>query len=199
MLAIVFDNWLEVCFLSLVSSIQVAHLVCVLIGSLAKLLSSFCKRSVLAPRRWLMLSLARWSHQWLLFGFKGPLRYLTLSWSSTNDEVMLRLTILIGLNCIRFWIEPVAYRVCHTWTHQVLDRTFCYQSLTILNCIRCRIALLLSESCLTQQHQVLSRTFAIDKKFSSPLAYASGRSHSIYFTTVKPAYLSRDTAWVCCW
>jgi hypothetical protein len=50
MLAFVFDNQLEICFLSLVSSIQVAHLLAsyVLIGSLAKLLFSFCMWSVLA-------------------------------------------------------------------------------------------------------------------------------------------------------
>ncbi len=141
MLAIVFDNWLEICFLSLVSSVQVAHLACVLIGSLAKLSSSFCKQSVLAPHRWLMLSLARWSHQLLLFGFKGPLWYLTFSWFSTKNEVMLQLTILVVLNRVRFWIEPFAYRVCCTWPRQVLDRTFCYHSLTVLNCIRFQIEL----------------------------------------------------------
>jgi hypothetical protein len=161
MLAIVFDDWLEICFLFLVSSVQVAHLACVLIGSLAKLSSRFCKQSVLAPCRWLMISLARWSHQWLSFGFKGPLQYLTLSWFNTKNEVMLRLTILVVLNPIRFWIEPFAYRVCSTQPCQVLDRTFCYQSLTVLNCIRFWIELLLLESCLTQQHQVLSRPFAI--------------------------------------
>ncbi len=161
MLAIVFDNWLEICFLSLVSSIQIADLACVLIDSLAKLSSSFCKQSVLVPHRWLMLPLARWSHQWLLFGFKGPLRYLTLSWFSTKNEVMLQLTILDVLNRIRFWIKPFAFWVCRTRPRQVLDRTFCYQSLTILNNIRFWIELLLSESCFTQQHQVLSRTFAI--------------------------------------
>ena len=161
MLAIVFDNWLEICFLSLVSSIQVVRLACVLIGSLAKLLSSFCKHSVLVPHRWLMLPLARWSHQWLSFGFKSPLWYLTLSWFSTKNEVMLQLIILVVLNRIRFWIEHFAYRVCRTRPRQILDRTFCYQSLTVLNCIRFWIELLLSESCFTQQHQVLSRPFAI--------------------------------------
>ncbi len=161
MLAIVLNNWLEICCMSLVSSIQIARLACVHIGFLAKLSFSFCKRSVPAPRRWVMLSLARGSHQWLLFGFKGPLRYLTLSWFSTKNEVMLRLTILVVLNRIRFWIEPFAYRVCRIRPHQVLDRTFCYQSLTILNCIRFWIELLLSESCHTQQHQVLSWPFAI--------------------------------------
>ncbi len=118
------------------ASIQVAHLACVLIGSLAKLSSSFCKWSVLVPCRWLMLSLARWSHHRLTFGFKVVLQYLTLSWFSTKNEVMMQLTILVVLNRIMFWIEPFAYRVCHTWPCQVLDRTFCYQSLTILNCIR---------------------------------------------------------------
>ncbi len=150
MFAIVFDNWLEICFLFLVSSAQVVHLACVCIGSLAKLSSSFCKQSVLAPHRWLMLSLARWSHQWLLFGFKGPLRYLTLSWFSTKNEVMLWLPILVVLNCIRFWIERFTYRVCPTQSQQVPDRIFCYQSITVLNCIRFWIELLLSESCLTQ-------------------------------------------------
>ncbi len=145
MLAIVFDNWLEICLLFLVSSVQVAHLACVLIGSLAKLSSSFYKQIVLAPCGWLMLSLARWSHQWLSFGFKGPLRYLTLSWFSTKNKDMLQLTILVVLNCIRFWIEPFACRVCRTWPRQVLDRTFCYQSLTILNIIRSWVDLLLLE------------------------------------------------------
>ncbi len=149
-------------FLFLVSSDQVAHLACVLIGSLAKLSYSYCKWSVLAPCRWLMLSLARWSHQWLSFGFKGPLQYLTLSWFSSKIEVMLRLTILVVLNRIRFWIEPFAYRVCFSQSRQVLVRTFCYQSLTVLNCIRFWMKLLLSESCFTQQHQVLSRPFAIE-------------------------------------
>ncbi len=161
MLAIVFVDWLEICFLFLVCSVQVACLACVLIGSLAKLSSSFCKRSVLAPCRWLMLSLARWSHQLLLFGFNGPLQYLTLSWFSTKNDVMLQLTILVVLNRIRFWIEPFACRVCSTQPHQILDRTFCYQNLTILNCISFWIELLLSESCFTHQHQVLSRPFAI--------------------------------------
>ncbi len=145
------------------ASVQVARLVCVLIGSLAKLSSSFCKWSVLAPHRWLMLSLARWSHQLLSCGFKGPLQYLTLSWISTKNEVMLQLTILVVLNRIsmRFWIEPFAYRVCGTQSRQVLDITFHYQSLTVLNCIRFWIELLLSKSCFTQPHQVLSRPFAI--------------------------------------
>ncbi len=161
MLAIVLDNLHEICFFSLVSSVQIAHLACVLIGSLAKQSYSFCKWSVLAPCRWLMLSLARWSHQWLVFGFKGLLGYLTLSWFSTKNEVMLWLTILVELNRIRFWIEPFAYRVCLTQPRQVLDRTFCYQSLTILNCIMFWIELLLSECCFAQHHQVLSRTLAI--------------------------------------
>ncbi len=143
------------------SSVQVARLTRVLIGSLAKLLSSFCKRSVLALCRWLMLSLARWSHQWLLFGFKSPLWYLTLSWFSTKNEVMLQLTILFVLNRIRFWIEPFACRVYRTQPCQVLNRTFCYQSLAVLNCIRFWIEPLLSESCRTWPLQVLYRAFAI--------------------------------------
>ena len=63
------------CFFVL--NIQVALLACVLIGSLAKLSFSFCKRSLLASHRLLMLSLAMWSHQRLMFGFKGPLWYLS--------------------------------------------------------------------------------------------------------------------------
>ncbi len=85
-----------------VLSIQVALLACVLIGSLAKLSFSFCKRNLLASRRWLMLSLAMWSHQRLSFGFKSPLRYLTLSWFSTKNEVMLWPTILVVLDCTMF-------------------------------------------------------------------------------------------------
>ncbi len=81
-----------------VLSIQVALLACVLIGSLAKLSFSFCRQSLLASCRWLMLSLAMWSHQRLLFGFKSPLQYLTLLWFSTKNEVMLRLTILVVLD-----------------------------------------------------------------------------------------------------
>ncbi len=160
MLAIVFDNWLEICFLSLVSGVQIAHLACMLIGSLAKLSYSFWKQSVLVPHRWLIISLARWSHQFIVW-LQSPLWYLTLSWFSTKNKVMLRLTILVLLNRIRFWIEPFAYRICCTQPYQVLDRIFCYQSLTILNCIRFWIQPLLSESFLTQQHQVLSRPFAI--------------------------------------
>ncbi len=85
-----------------VLSIQVALLACVLVGSLAKLSISFCKQSLLASCRWLMLSLAMWSDQWLSFGFKGPLQYLTLLWFSTKKVVMLRLTILVVLYCIMF-------------------------------------------------------------------------------------------------
>ncbi len=98
------------------ASVQIARIGCVLIGSLAKLSCSFGKWGVLVPRRWLMLSLARWLHHWLSFGFKSPLQYLTLSWFSTKNEVMLQLTILVVLNCIIFWIEPFAYRyrVCCT-------------------------------------------------------------------------------------
>ncbi len=161
MLAIVFDNWLEICFLSLVSSIQVARLACVLLGSLVKLSYSFCKRSVLAPRRWLMLLLARWSHQWLLFGFKGPLQYLTLFYG-----LVPRMRSCCGLLSLLYSTASgseynLLHRVCRTWPRQVLDRTFCYQRLIILNCIRFWIELLLLESCLTQQHQDLSRPLAI--------------------------------------
>ncbi len=54
--------------LFMVPSIQAACLLahCVLIDSLAELLFSFCMQSVLAFRRWLMLLLVRWYHQWLL-------------------------------------------------------------------------------------------------------------------------------------
>jgi hypothetical protein len=88
------------CFLVL--NIQVALLACVLIGSLAKLSFSFCKQSLLASHRLLMLTLVMWSHQRLSFGFKSPLQYLTLPWFSTKNEVMLRLTILVELYCILF-------------------------------------------------------------------------------------------------
>ncbi len=90
--------------------------------------------------------------------------------------------------------------MCRTWPRQVLDRTFCYQSLTILIRIRFWIELLLSESCLTQQHirsWVDPLLLEQCKKVSSPVAYASGWSHSTYFKIVKPAYSSKDKAWVC--
>ncbi len=58
---------------------------------------SFCKWSLLAFHRLLMLSLAMWSHQWLSFGFKSPLQYLTLSWFSIKNEVMLGLLYLLCL------------------------------------------------------------------------------------------------------
>ncbi len=90
------------------ASVQIAWIACGLIGSLARLASSFCKQSVLASRRWLMLSLARWTNQWLSFGFKSPLQYLTLSWFSTKNEVMLQFSILVVLGCIMFWIESFA-------------------------------------------------------------------------------------------
>ncbi len=146
-----------------------------------------------------MLSLARWSHQCLSFGFKVPLQYLTLSWFSTKNVFMLQLTILVVLNCIMFWIEPFAYKVCCTWLHQVLDRTFCYQSLTVRNCIRFWIELCYQSLALLNGIRSWVDPLLLEecKKFSSPLAYASGQSHSTYFTTVKPAYLSRDTAWIC--
>ncbi len=151
----------DLLFLSLVSSVQVAHLACKLIGSLAKLLSSFCKHSVLARCRWLMLSLARWSHQWFLFGFKSPLGYLTLSWFSTKNEVILRLTILFVLNCISIWIESFAFRACWTQPCQVLNRTFCYQSLVILNHFKLCIETLLSESAVLKHIKIWVEPFAI--------------------------------------
>ncbi len=76
--------------LFMVSSIWVAHLLahCVLIGSLAELLFSFCMQSVLA-------FFADGCYHWqcdvingYCLGFKSPLRYLTLSWFSTKIEVM---------------------------------------------------------------------------------------------------------------
>ncbi len=78
-----------------VLSIQVALLACVLIGSLVKLSFSFCKQSLLASCRGLMLSLAMWSHQRLLFGFKSPSQYLTPSWCSAKNKVMLGLLPLL--------------------------------------------------------------------------------------------------------
>ncbi len=137
------------------ASIQVARLACVLIGSLAKLSFSFCKQSVLASRRWLMLSLARWSHQWLSFGFKVPLQYLTLSWINTKNEVMLQLSILCCtqlhqvesgvLNHIRFWKEPFAIRVLPNSIASGSEENFCYQSLALLNSIRSWVDPLLLE------------------------------------------------------
>ncbi len=76
--------------LFMVSSIQVAHLLayCVLIGSLAELLFSFCMPSVLAfPDGWCYC----WQDDIINgyhLGFKSPLQYLTLSWCSTRNEVM---------------------------------------------------------------------------------------------------------------
>ncbi len=157
MVAVVFDNWLEIWFLCQRPSCTLS--VCDY-WLLSKAVLAFASR-VCTSHRWLMFSLARWSHQWLLFGFNVPLQYLTLSWFSTKNEVMLQLTIPVVIELIMFWIEPFAYRACCTWPRQALDRTFCYQSLTILNYIRFWIELLLSESCFTQQHQVLSRPFAI--------------------------------------
>ncbi len=57
----------DLLFLSLVSSLRVAHwfVHCVLLGSLAKLLFYFHTWSVLTFCRWLMLLLARWCHQQL--------------------------------------------------------------------------------------------------------------------------------------
>ncbi len=74
---IFFDNWhWDACIclwqltrdlLFMVSSIQIARLLahCVLIGSLAELLFAFACRVCWHFCRWLMLSLARWCHQWL--------------------------------------------------------------------------------------------------------------------------------------
>jgi hypothetical protein len=79
--------------LFMVPSIRVAHLLahCVLIGSLAELLFSFCMRSVLA------FFADGWCYYYYWqgdiingyhLGFKSPLRYLTLSWLSTKNEVI---------------------------------------------------------------------------------------------------------------
>ncbi len=77
-----------------VLSIQVALLACVRIGSLAQLAFSFCKRSLLASHRGLMISLAMWSHQRLSFGLKSLSRYLTVTWFSAKNEVILGLLSL---------------------------------------------------------------------------------------------------------
>ncbi len=96
-----FDNWQwDACIclwqltgdlLFILSSIQVAHLLayCVLIGSLAELLFSFCRRSVLA------FFADGWCYHWqgdvingYCLGFKSPLQYLPLSWFYTMNEVM---------------------------------------------------------------------------------------------------------------
>ncbi len=77
--------------LFIVSSIRVARLLvhCVLIGSLAELLFSFCRLSVLA------FFADGWCYHWqgdvingYHLGFKSPLRYLPLSWFYTKNEVM---------------------------------------------------------------------------------------------------------------
>ncbi len=111
----------DLLFLSLVSSTQIACLLayCVLLSSLAKLSLSFRIRSVLASGGWLMLSLAKWLYQWLS------------SW--------LIKSIAIPKSFMVLHLERghvVAYYPCCTWPHQVLARTFCYQSLVVLNHIR---------------------------------------------------------------
>ncbi len=159
MLTIVFDNWLEICFLSLVSSIQVARLVCMLIGYLARLSSSFASG--------VCLHLADgWCYHW------QGISSMVIVWLQRSITIPNLLMVYYqewghvaayypcctqphqGLN------STFAYRVWHTQPCQVLDRTFCYQSLTVLNCIMFWIELLLLESCLTQKHQVLSKPFA---------------------------------------
>ncbi len=97
--------------LFLVSSIQVAYLLahCVLIGSLAELLFSFCMHSVL------VFFADGWCYHWqgvvingYRLGFESLLQYLTLSWFSTKNEVVQWLTILVVLNRTKFWLEPLA-------------------------------------------------------------------------------------------
>jgi hypothetical protein len=100
--------------LVMVPSIQVACLLahCVLIGSLAELLFSFCMQNVLA------FFADGWCYQWqgdiingYCLGFKSPLQYLTLSWCSAKNKVIQWLTILVVLDCIRFWLEPLAISI----------------------------------------------------------------------------------------
>jgi hypothetical protein len=75
----------------MVSSIQVAQLLvhCVLIGSLAELLFSFCMRNVLAFLKIVDAITGKvMSSMVILLALKSPLRYLTLSWFSTKNKVM---------------------------------------------------------------------------------------------------------------
>ncbi len=109
----------DLLFFSLVSSIRVTHLACVLIGSLAKLWFSFCMQSLLMPWRWLMLSLARWSNQWLL------------SWLLKSDAIPNSF-----MDYYQEWGHVAAYYSSHTQPYQVLNRTFCNWSLFVLNHIR---------------------------------------------------------------
>jgi hypothetical protein len=75
----------------MVSSIQVAHLLahCVLIGSLAELLSSFRMWSVLAFMQMIDAITGKvMSSMVIVFAYKSPLRYLTHSLFSTKNKVM---------------------------------------------------------------------------------------------------------------
>ncbi len=166
MLAIDFGNWLEICFLSLVSSIRVVHLACVLIGSLAKLLSSFCKQSVLVLHRSLMLLLAMWSHQWLSTGLLKSI-VIPNSFMVSYQE----------------WGHVAAYYPCCTQPHQVLNRTFCYQSLVVFDRFRFWIEPLLSESWCTQLLQILNRTFHYQ---SLSYSNTSGSELNIFAIRVVP-------------
>jgi hypothetical protein len=74
-----------------VSRIQVARLLahCVLIGSLVELLFSFCMQSVLAFLQMVDAITGKvMSSMVIVLAFKSPLRYLSLSWCSTKNEVM---------------------------------------------------------------------------------------------------------------
>ncbi len=95
----------------MVPSIRVAHFLvhCVRIRSLAELLFSFCMRSVLAFLQMVDAITGKVISYWqgdiingYCLGFKSPLRYLTLSWFSTKNEVMEWLNILVVLNRTRF-------------------------------------------------------------------------------------------------
>ncbi len=77
----------------------------------------------------------------------------------------------------------MAYYPCCTWPHQVLTRTFSYQHL-----------LLDSTTSGAEENLLLS---AYLRRSAPPWLNTFGRSHSKYSTTVEPAFLSRDTSWVC--
>ncbi len=98
----------------MVSSIRVTHLLahCVLIGSLVELLFSFYMRSVLAFLQIVDAITGKvMSSMVIVLAFKSPLQNLTLSWFSTKNEVIYRLTILVVLDCTRFWLESLAISV----------------------------------------------------------------------------------------
>jgi hypothetical protein len=100
--------------LSLVSSVQVAHLLasCVLIGSLAKKLFSFIARTVLAFLQMVDAVLGKVILLMvIILAFKVHHDTKLFHGFSTKNEVMLLLFIPFILNHIGFWIKPFAIRV----------------------------------------------------------------------------------------